>query len=64
MDGPRDYHTEWNVRQILYDIAYMWHLKKMVQMNLFTKQKESQIEKTNDDYQRGKQERDKLGDWD
>ena len=36
----------------------------MVQMNLFTKQKESQIEKTNDDYQRGKQERDKLGDWD
>ena len=22
-----------------YDIAYMWNLKKMVQMNLFTKQK-------------------------
>ena len=28
MDGPRDYHTEWNVIQILYDIAYMWNLKK------------------------------------
>ena len=26
-------------RQISYDIAYMWNLKKMVQMNLFTKQK-------------------------
>ena len=26
-----------------YDIAYMWNLKKMVQMNLFTKQTESQM---------------------
>ena len=26
-------------RQILYDIAYMWNLKKRVQMNLFTTQK-------------------------
>ena len=43
MDGPRDYHTEWSKsdteRQISYDIAYMWNLKKRVQMNLFTKQK-------------------------
>ena len=23
----------------IYDVAYMWNLKKMVQMNLFTKQK-------------------------
>ena len=42
MDGPRDCHTEWSKsgteRQISYDIAYMWNLK-MVQMNLFTKQK-------------------------
>ena len=28
-------------RQILYDITYMWNLKKMVQMNLFTKDKQS-----------------------
>ena len=28
-----------------HDTAYMWNLKK--KMNLFTKQKESQIEKTN-----------------
>ena len=26
-------------RQISYDIAYLWNLKKRVQMNLFTKQK-------------------------
>ena len=25
-------------RQISYDITYMWNLKKMIQMNLFTKQ--------------------------
>ena len=44
MDGPRDCHTEWNKsdreRQIAYDIAYMRNLKKMIQMNLFTKQKQ------------------------
>ena len=32
MDGPRDCHTEWNksdiVRQISYDITYMWNLIK------------------------------------
>ena len=32
MDGPRDCHTECSKsdreRQISYDIAYMWHLKK------------------------------------
>ena len=42
MDGPRDYHTKLSKsdreRQISYDAAYMWNLKK-VQMNLFTKQK-------------------------
>ena len=32
MDGPRDYHTKWSKphreRQISYNIAYMWNLKK------------------------------------
>ena len=32
MDGPGDCHTEWSKsdteRQISYDIAYMWNLKK------------------------------------
>ena len=44
MDGPRDCHMELSKsdreRQIPYDIAYMWNLKKKkIQMNLFTKQK-------------------------
>ena len=33
MDGPRDCYTEWNKsdreRQISYDIAYLWNLKKV-----------------------------------
>ena len=32
MDGPRDCHTEWSKsdreKQIIYDIAYIWNLKK------------------------------------
>ena len=32
MDGPRDFHANWSKpdreRQISYDIAYMWNLKK------------------------------------
>ena len=44
MDGPRDCHTEWSKsereRQILY-IAYMQNIKKMIQMNLFTKHKQT-----------------------
>ena len=43
MVGPRAYHTEWSKsdreRQVSDDIAYMWHLKKLVQVNVFTKQK-------------------------
>ena len=27
-------------RQISYDITYMWNLKKMIQMSLFTKKKQ------------------------
>ena len=52
MDGPRDYHTEWSKsdseRQISYATTYMWNLKKMIQMNLFTKTEiDSQTRKTN-----------------
>ena len=30
MDGPRGYHTKWSQieKDISYDIAYMWNLKK------------------------------------
>ena len=43
VDGPRDAQkeckkSEWE-NQVLYINAYMWDLKKMVQMNLFAKQK-------------------------
>ena len=47
MDRPRDYHNKWSKsergRQISYDITHMWNLisKKMIQMNLFTKQKQT-----------------------
>ena len=72
MDGPRDYHTNWGKsereRQIIsYDIAYMRNLKKkMIQMNLFTKQKQTyRLWKQTYGYQRGKVGgRDKLGGWD
>ena len=49
-------------RQISYAITYRCHLKKMIQMNLFTKQKHShRHRKQTYGYQRG---RDKLGVWD
>ena len=39
-------------RQISYDIVYMWNLKEMVQVNLFTKQKQShRCRKQNYSYQ-------------
>ena len=53
MDGPKDCQTKWSKsdteRQISYDTAYMYNLKKKkAQMNLFTKIRiESQMEKTN-----------------
>ena len=43
IERPRDYHTKQNKsereRQIPYNITYMWNLKKLIQMNLLTKQK-------------------------
>ena len=41
MDGSGDYHTKWSKSEKdKHDITYMWNLKKkIVQTNLFTKQK-------------------------
>ena len=42
MDGPRDCHTEWSksdAERQVYDITYLWNLRKRIQMNLFTEQK-------------------------
>ena len=35
MDEPEGYHAQWNMsdreRQMLYDLIYMWNLKKKIQ---------------------------------
>ena len=41
-DGPRECHTEWSksdAERQVYDITYLWNLRKRIQMNLFTEQK-------------------------
>ena len=56
---------EVNQRQIPYDITYMYNVKKMIQMNLFTKQKQThRLRKQIYRYQKGKVRRNKLGVWD
>ena len=51
MNEPRDCHTEWSEsvweREILYDSAYMLNLKTIMQMNLFTKQKQTHTQGMN-----------------
>ena len=65
MDGPRDYHTKWSKTE-----KDKYHLyvesKKKIQMNLFTKQKQTlRPQKQTYGYQRGNVGgRDKLGVWD
>ena len=48
-DGSKDYHTKWSwsdgERQNSYDTIYMWNLKKRIEINLFTEQKDSQTSK-------------------
>ena len=47
MDGPRDDHTKWSKsereRQISYDVAYMWNLKKNDTNELIYKTEEIQM---------------------
>ena len=62
MEGKSD-----GKRQISYDITYMWNLKKMIQMNLITKQKQTHRHREQTyGYQRGQQGAggDKVGVWD
>ena len=52
-------------RQISWAITYVWYVKKMIQMNLLTKQKLTHRHwKQIYGYQRVKEGRDKLGVWD
>ena len=69
MDGPRDDHTMRSKsdreRQISYAITYVQNLKKMIQMNLFTKQKQTHRLRERTYCYLGKGgERDRLGIWD
>ena len=48
MDGLRGYYAKWNKsdreRQMLYDITYVWNLKKIQQTNEYNKKEaDSQI---------------------
>ena len=66
MDGPRDNHTKWSKsdgeRQISNDIASMWNLKKLIQINLYTKWKQMhRRSKWTYGYQRGHGRKGKLG---
>ena len=44
MDGPTDYHTKQSKsdrKKQIYDTTYMWKFEKMIQMYLFTKEKQA-----------------------
>ena len=44
-----------NKNQISYNITYMWNLRKKIQRNLFTKQKQTyRLQKQTYGYQKGK----------
>ena len=68
MDGPGDYYTKWSnsEKEISYDIPYMQNLKKKIQRNLFTKQKQThRFRERTYGYQGGRVGgRDRLGVWD
>ena len=52
-------------RQMAYNITYMWNLKKkMAQMNLFTKQKQTPRPRNQTMNTKRGEGRDKLGIWD
>ena len=64
MDGPRDYHTKWSKsdrERQLYDIIYMWSLKKYIHQLIY-KTETYRPRKETYGYQRGKgRGRGKLG---
>ena len=67
MDGPRDCHTEWSKsdREISYDIAYMWNLKKWYKCTyLQNRNTVTDVENKLMVTKGGRGGRDKLGDWD
>ena len=68
MHGPRDCHTEWNKsdrgRQISYDSAYMWNLKKGYQWTYLQNRNRVTYVENKLMVTGCKGGRDKLEDWD
>ena len=67
MDRTGDYYTKWSnserERQILYEIPYMWNLKKWYKwIYLQNRNRLTDIENKTYDFQRDK-EQDKFGIW-
>ena len=66
MEGPGDYLNKWSQRKtnIVWYHLYAESKKKLIQMNLFTKQKQMhRLRKWICDYQRGKVGNGLIGNW-
>ena len=68
MDGPRDYHTKWSKsdreRQILYDITYMWNIKRWYKWIYLQNRKRLTDMENKLMVTKGEGGRNKLGVWD
>ena len=67
IDGSRECHTKWikSKTNIIWDHLYVKSKKKKMQMDFFTKPKQTHIfHRQTYGYQRGKVRWDKLGIWD
>ena len=65
-DGPRNHHTKWSKSdRDKHHISLIMESKKIIQLNLFTKQKQThRVQEQNYGYQRGNVGgRGKLGVW-
>ena len=51
-------------KDIPYDITYMWNLKNNTNELICKTETDSRYRKQTYDYQRGRRERDKFGEWD
>ena len=68
MDGPGDYHTKWSKldreRQIPYDIAYMWNLKKWYKWTYLQNRNTHRLKERIYGYQGEKRGRARSAVWD
>ena len=68
MDGSREYHSKWSISDKEKTNIIWYHLyvesKNIIEMNLYTKQKQTHRQKINFWLPKGKWGRVKLGVWD